>query len=214
MFDDIAAYYHENVVTAFTNYRKTSTDGIAGKSRDLRAALSAASALFHLREHLPTRLTRTNIEKLCPDYALLGDVVNASKHKSINNQTPHGPPYIDNATQLEELIAITEYEDNQGNYKYAQKFVIVKLHDGTERYMHDVLTNVINFWEQYLQKAGIVQKARVFEHKNDICFRTRTECNENKLDFEIIKGVRFHQTIRLLRFDSKTQTVEIMEYIP
>lgn len=96
MFDDIAAYYHEAVVAAFVEYRDTSKNGLAGRSRDLRGALAAASALFHLREHLPSpiALSRAAVERLCPDYALLGDVVNASKHKSLLNNTPHGAPLV------------------------------------------------------------------------------------------------------------------------
>ena len=85
MFDDLTAYYHENVVASFIEYLDICNDGVAGRSRDLRAALAAASALFHLREHLPTgSLSRTDVERFCPDYALLGDVVNASKHKALH----------------------------------------------------------------------------------------------------------------------------------
>ena len=209
MFDNLAAYYHENVVNAFTEYRDTSADGLAGLSRDLRGALIAAAALFHLREHLPTGgLTRADVERRCPDYALLGDVVNAAKHKSVTHTTPHGPPLVNDAAQLGEQIAITEYQDEAGVYRYAQKFVVVKLTDGTERNLLDVLTNVINFWEQHLHTLGVLQKARTFVRTNSICARTRAECEANSLNFEIVQGQRFHQSLRLLRFNNKTGTAE------
>jgi hypothetical protein len=124
MFDDLAAYYHENVVASFAEYRDICNDGIAGRSRDLRAALNAASALFHLREHLPgTPLSRADVERFCPDYALLGDVVNASKHKALNGNTPHGAPLVADAENLAEQIASIEYEDEAGTYLYVQKSV-------------------------------------------------------------------------------------------
>jgi len=90
MFGDHISYYHENVVSAYIDYRDICMDGVVGRSRDLRSAIVASSALFHMREHLPDNsLTRAGAENLCPDYALLGDVSNTAKHKSINNRTPH-----------------------------------------------------------------------------------------------------------------------------
>jgi hypothetical protein len=156
MFDNLAAYYHENVVSSFVAYRNISKDKTAGCSRDLRMALTAASALFHLREHLPTRtLTRTEIERLCPNYALLGDIVNASKHKVISNQTPHGQPLVNDAKNLEEQLIVIEYEDDLGTYRFVQKTVVVKLNDGSVQNLINVLTNVMNFWEQHMQSLGI-----------------------------------------------------------
>ncbi len=38
MFDDLSAYYHEDVVSAFVDYRDTSKDGVAEDA----AATSAA----------------------------------------------------------------------------------------------------------------------------------------------------------------------------
>ena len=96
MFDDLAAFYHENVVSASIDYREVYGSGIVGRSRDLRSALIAATALFHLREHLPRgkRLSRAEVETGCSDYGILGDIVNAAKHKTVTNPTPHGAPLV------------------------------------------------------------------------------------------------------------------------
>lgn len=205
MFDDLTAYYHENVVSSFIEYRDICNDGVAGQSRDLRAALSAASALFHLREHLPTRsLSRAAVERLCPDYALLGDVVNASKHKALSSMTPHGAPLVTDAEKLGEELIFIEYEDEAGAYRYVQKAVVVKLTDGSKRNLLEVLTNVINFWEGHMVTLGVLSTVRVFTHDTDIRYRTRTECEANRLNFELVRGHRFHQTMRLLRFDKAT----------
>jgi len=209
MFDDIAAYYHENVVASFVAYRDISKDGVAGRSRDLREALVAATALFHLREHLPVGApSRGEVERLCPDYALLGDVVNATKHKSLTGNTPHGAPLVTDATNLAEQLVFIEYEDAAGTYRYVQKTVVVKLSDGTERNLLEVLTNVINFWEQHMVSLSVLPAVRTFAYDEDIRARTRAECEANRLDFQLVQGQRFHQSMRLLRFNNNTGKAE------
>ena len=213
MFDDLAAYYHENVVSASVEYRDRSNDGVAGRSRDLRGALIAATALFHLREHLPKpgAPSRATVEHACPDYGLLGDVVSAAKHKSLNKATPHGAPLVDNSASLGEQLVIIEYEDNVGTYRYTQKTVVVKLTDGSERNLLEVLTNVMNFWEQHMLTLGVLSAARTFAYDADVRARSRAECEANRLDFEIIQGQRFQQTMRLLRFNYNTGTAETID---
>lgn len=206
MFDELAAYYHENVVAAFVAYRETSKDGVAGRSRDLREAMVAATALFHLREHLPKSgaMSRAAVEKQCADYALLGDVVNAAKHKSITQGTPHGAPLVSDAASLVEQILMIEYEDSAGTYRCAQKAVIAKLADGTERNLLEVLTNVLNFWEGHLHAIGVLSKQRTFVLEPQVRYRTRTECEQIRLDFSVVQGHRFKQVMQLLRFDATT----------
>jgi len=73
MFDDLNAYFYENVVASFEEYISTKKSNKSGRSRDLRIAVNAASALFHLREHLPdsNQLSEKEIELLCPDYKII-----------------------------------------------------------------------------------------------------------------------------------------------
>lgn len=203
MFDDLAAYYHDNVVTEFVDYRATSNDGVAGRSRDLRRALVAATALFHLREHLPTpgAPSRGDVEQQCPDYALLGDVVNAAKHREITHGTPHGAPLVNRAASLVERQVIIEYNDVAGPYQHALKTVVVKLADGSERNLLEVMTNVINHWESHLNVLGVLTSARVFSYEDPNRFRARSECNHGRIDLEIVKGLRFLQNVQLFRFD-------------
>jgi hypothetical protein len=205
MFDDLAAYYHEDVVSSFLAYREVRSDSVSGRSRDLRHALIAATALFHLREHLPAgTLSRAAAERLCPDYALLGDVVNAAKHKSLTAPTPHGTPLLTKATNLGEELVSIQYEDSDGTYLYAQKTVVVELDDGAKRDLLEVLTNVMNFWEQQMASLGVISAPRTFSYEDGIHARTRAECEPHRTVFEIVQGVRWRQAMRFLRFDSKT----------
>ena len=201
MFDDLAAYYYENVVLPFVEFRKLSGASSSGQSQDLRSALVSASSLFHLREHLPPAirsgrtLKRSDVESLCPEYALLGDVVNASKHKTLTGGTPHGDPFITDANSLSEQILVIEYLDEEGSYRHVQKFVKIKLADGSEHNLLEVMTSVINFWERYLFSIGVLSKTRTFTHDSDVRFRRREECGDGHHDLKIIPGVRFHLSI-------------------
>jgi hypothetical protein len=202
MFDDIAAYYHEKVVGDFDAYRKLSVDGKAGISRDLRASLVAAESLFHLREHLPApKPTRAGIEELCPEYGLLGDVVNASKHKTILIGTPHGDPYVTDASQIIEVLDIVRYQDAEGFYTHVHKAVEVKLNDGLSVRMIHLLTDVINFWEAYLADRGVISTRRTFVHDDVLRPRTRQECIGTNFCLTIVRGVRFHLSMRLHEYN-------------
>jgi hypothetical protein len=209
MFHNIYSYYHENVVASYNAYRDLCEDGIAGGSRDLRTALTAASALFHFRDHLPkVAPTRKQVEQLCSDYGLLGDVVNASKHKSLTVNTPHGAPLVNDAEGLTERFLTIVYEDENGGYSYTAKTVVVKLINGTERYLHEVLTNVINFWEQHLTSLGTISEARVFIFPSQVRARTRAECEENKLGFKLGPHHRFYMSGQMLRFNNENGQAE------
>lgn len=199
MFDDFSAYYYSNVVLAYDDYRTVSKSKTMGNSNDLRSALNAATALFHVREHIAKdmRPTRSDTEALCPDYALIGDIVNATKHKLITQTTPHGAPLVANAAQLEEVLIHTIYEDETGTYNATDKDVIVTLSDKSKRKILDVLTNVINFWEHYLHSKKILSSARVFTNTDVIHPRSREECEATSIQYIQTQGVRFRQSCLL-----------------
>lgn len=210
MFDDIAAYYHENVVSAYIDYRERKKSDTAGCSKDVRRAVIAASALFHLREHLPTNIrpSRTATERACPEYGLLADIVNATKHKTITKNTPHGLPLVTDATQISEQIIVTEYQDEEGLFRFSEKVVVVKLTNGSERDLFEVLTIVLNYWEKHLYSSGILTNLRTFSFAATTQPKTRKECEENQLNFELVRGHRFHQSMRLQRYNYVTKSIE------
>ena len=116
MFDDLAAYFHENVITTYKEYLNVRDVQTAGGSNDVRSGIIAASALYHFREHLPSfyKKKRIDVVNSCPDYALLGDVVNASKHKILTR----GTPQLANANSIEEIVLITLFKYNSSSQKF------------------------------------------------------------------------------------------------
>jgi hypothetical protein len=206
VFDDIAALFHENVVDSFTGYLDSRRTGKAGRSRDLRAAIAAATALYHFREHLPSTFpkSRADIVRECPDYSLLGDVVNASKHKELTR----GSSQLESAEQIEERLVITEYRDEQGDYRHIEKRVVVKLTDGSERDLLEVMIKVMNFWQGELASLGLISARPSYVMPSDPQPRPRAECNDGRLDFELIAGLRFKQTFWLQRYNYATSRIE------
>ena len=210
MFDDLAAYFQENVVAAFEEYLAIKRSVTTGRSRDIRTATAAAAALFHLREHLPpaSALSRSDAERLCPDYGVLGDIANVAKHRSLTAQTPHGPPLIALATQLREMITVTEYEDEAGQYRHVDKRVMAELSNGDRRDVLDIMISVMNFWQRHLHALGVIPRARTFQSLALRQPMSRSECGSDRLNIEVLQGLRLHQTIQLLRYNYVTGAIE------
>lgn len=199
MFDDFHAYFQENVVASFMHYRDVRELPVAGTSTDLRAATTAAAALYHFREHLRPleSMSRAQVAAKCPDYDLIGDINNAAKHAVITK----GSPSISRAASLRESIVIVEYEDDQGTYTHSQKLVVAKLNDGTEREVFDIATNVINHWGAELVRLGVCDRYCPFPSPIDPGSVFVTRENARGLDLRIIRGVRFNPQFRMKRFD-------------
>lgn len=211
MFDDLLSYYYFSVVEPYDQYRKISQDNASGRHRDIKSALNVANALFNLREHLPTIPTRADIEQQCPDYGILGDIANASKHKTVTKKTPHGAPLINGVNQLSEETVLIVYTDEEGEYRFSHKCVFVKLKDGTERNILDVLTNVLNFWETHMAALGVIPEAKVFTHDSSIRFRPRKECEGNTHNLEIVQGLPLSLKFRYLKFNNDTGQAEAVD---
>jgi hypothetical protein len=211
VFDDLHAYFYENVLVAYRESTNRLAEPRAGRSIDLRLAVNACEALFHLREHLPDAysLSRAEAEARCPDLALVGDIANVSKHRAISRTTPHGTPLVSSAMQLREIISITHYQDAEGEYRCTSKQVVAELADGTLADVMRALTNVLNFWENYLTEIGVLKVATVHAYDDGLGFRPRPSISAGPT-LEILQGVRFRQQLRLLKFNPETGCVEPM----
>lgn len=202
MFDDLAAYFYENVVASYMAYREVREKQSFGRSKDTRTAVSAATALYHLREHIPTprQKERKAIADVCPDYDVLGDVVNAAKHKELNR----GNPKIKSAEDIYEVTISTQYEDSEGTYFDMQKMVVVRFLDGTEKDILDCLTSVMNYWGNEFFLMGIIKSYKQFDIPAAPSEVYVSRADAKRLDTEITRGVRFKQIMRLLKFNSAT----------
>lgn len=206
MFDDLAAYFHENVVAAYEEYLHIRATQKAGRSSDVRSGITAASALYHFREHLPCTYpkTRADVVLSCPDYALLGDVVNASKHRNLTR----GTPQLANAGSIEEQVLLTVYEDEFGRYQNIEKEVAIKLSDGSVRILLEITTNVMNFWLDELHSIGVISKRAHYSSVITAQPLTRDECTDGEFDLEMTHGLRFKQVWCLRKYNYSTGKIE------
>ena len=213
MFDDLHAYFYENVRVAYREFKERLAEPRAGRSIDLRLAVAASEALFHLREHLPEAyaLSRAEAEAKCSDFALVGDIANASKHRTVTRPTPHGTPLVTSATQLLEIVNLIHFEDAEGEYQCISKQVVAKLADGTFEDVMRAQTNVLNFWESYLVEIGVLKVAGHHEYDDGLGFRPRPS-KAARPTFEALQGVRFHQIWHLMKFNPVTGRAEPISF--
>ncbi len=199
-------YFVSTFVTAYEEYLAAGLKRSSGRSRDLRAAIVAAEALYHFREHLPGGKppSRSAIAKLCPDYNLVADVTNLAKHRRLTK----GRPQLQSIEDIEELIVTTEYKDERGAYRHCEKVIMLKLRDGSQRDLRGVLTNVINFWIDELGHKGLARKRPHFALTATKEPRARSECDDRELTLEILQGLRFRQIFKLQQYNYDTGRVE------
>jgi len=204
MFDDINAYFHENVWTTYKSYSKGHKIPQAGVSELLKLSINFATVLFHLKEHIPKekQKSKKQLVSICSDYKLLADVVNVSKHKTITNDFP----LISRAENIYEEIVITEYTDNLGTFNHIENRVCIKLDDGSEHNFHDIIINVLNMWLVELNQIGVIGLVKPIKlRKTRLPRRSK---HSGKLNFSAIQRVRFKQTLKMQKYNYDKRCIE------
>jgi hypothetical protein len=205
MSDNLATYFHLRVRAVYEDYLAVTKSGRTGRRWDITAATNAAKVLYHLREQfLPPRKEWQDIARQCPDFALLRDVADADKHHRLRDQTRA----ICNSNQIEERIISTEYGDERGAYRHAEKSVVLKLTNGPERNLLDVLTNVVNYWLDELHSLGLIEAMPHYSLPSRPQPIPREECNHGRMDFHVVKGIDYTQAYQLKRYKYSTGQIE------
>ena len=202
MFDDLAATFYNNVVEAYDQYVAQRDSPSAGRDRHLQSAVTAATALYHFREHLPPHLALTakNLEATSGDYALMRAIANATKHKTLTQKSP----LIAKADDIREVTVLVRYSDEDGEYSHAQTIVQAICTDGTEKKVDPAITSVLNMWGTLLANEGVCGfSPRQAPDEPGGRFIPREQAKTN-LNLEALKGLRFQQSMQLLRFDNDT----------
>jgi hypothetical protein len=204
MFDDFDTYFYEAVIEPYYDYIGRKGKNEYGRSLDLKLALASATSLFHLREHLPNgyEISKREFEKNCLEYALIADVVNASKHKKIDRNDPQ----LTNSKQIIEQVVSTLYVDEQGEYTHQDKLVVVILNSGEKVHLHDLLYKTIQAWSVYLHSQGLICNSYELAQPRSKTFYSREECK--CLDLSIVSGLPFKMQMQLLKYDYQKGKVE------
>jgi len=208
MFTKARNYVIQNALPAYREFFAALRHNRFGEGEIVRLGVTAAIALYHLREHLPDpiRPTRDALQNTCPDFALVGDVANASKHKKLDR----GRPRISNADQVYEMAVSTQYQDKKGWYPAVQVAVHVRLDDGTERDLADLLHGVMNMWSQKLADLEVVNIANPEALLRDRHV-SRAEAAKRTFSGRIVIGEERHHRWALRRFNYQTGKPEPMD---
>jgi TusA-related sulfurtransferase len=153
MFKNIHQYFSENILTEYYKYAKLRKNNKSGFSEDLKQGLKCASSMFDFREQFSDELnlSRKQIESICPNFKLLADVVNVSKHGTIDRNSPK----ITNSKNIFEEIVCTKYVDKKGDFQHIQVEVIIELDSGENIVLYELLTEILNMWIEQLNSIGL-----------------------------------------------------------
>lgn len=206
MFENVKRYFDENVLREYLEYVQQRKINKIGFSKDLRKGLISAQSLYHFREHLPVGLDITfkKLTQICPNYSLLANIVNVSKHSTIDR----GSPQINEARNIREEIFNTTYKDKKGEFQHIQKEVIVKLDSGKEIILYELLTEVINMWLNLLKEKGVLKKIPQYNYKPSRLPRRNKKSGVLDID---TSPMFYGTTTRMLRYNYNTRKVEPMD---
>jgi len=207
MFQNLAVYFYQNVVASYEAYVREREAETSGRFRHLRTAVQCASVLFHFREHLtaPNKMTWREVYAACPDYRLIANIANTTKHHALTSDDPIGTPLVSRVEDLQEVSVVVLYEDDQGRYPDARTVVLATCSDGVERDVDIALTNVLNFWGGQLQAWGVTNyQARPVPYRPGSALISRERAKSPGL--EALKGIDFTQRMRLKEWDARTET--------
>lgn len=204
MFDNLKAYFIENILIMHKEYLKIRKNQELTFSSDLRTSINLATALFHFREHFPEEIKKPKafFANICQDYLLIGDVVNASKHSKLT----HGNPEISNAKNIFERVLSTEYKDKKGIFYHIEKTVIVKLDNGSERDLHEIITNVINMWINELKSLEIIKDYPIQKYKSNRLPRRNSQ--SGILNLNAMIGLRFKPNFQVRKYNYEKKQIE------
>jgi hypothetical protein len=201
MFQNTRNYVVQNVLPAYREFFDALRRNRLGQSEVVRTGIAAAVALYHLREHLPNpKPTDSVLEGACPDFALVRDVANVAKHSKLTR----GKPKISNASQLFEIGVSTAYEDKRGRYSAFEVAARVKLDDGTERDLAEILHKVMGMWVQKLGDLGITDLPMKQEPLRQDVHLSRAEVAKRRLSGVGIQGEGLALRFEARRFNYAT----------
>ncbi|GAC1503168.1 MAG: hypothetical protein NVS2B14_15830 [Chamaesiphon sp.] len=219
MYDGLRNFFVECVLADHDAYREARDIKIAGLSMDLRLAVHACSSMFHLADHVFDKFNsnssifpfislknyQTYLVKLCPDFEIVRDCANVHKHHRLTRHTP----LLSSAESLEEVVVTTEYQDDKGAYRIAEKEIRVKLDNGTIKILHECLDSVRNMWWDELLRLGVMSSPSSAPKKIQLYPPLREHEGETALlDLRLRQGERFKQSMILQRFNYETMKAE------
>ncbi|NBC03543.1 MAG: hypothetical protein GVY20_07545 [Bacteroidetes bacterium] len=204
--EKLAAFFHKQVVLTYQEFIDHLKSGRRGASKDLRLGLLAAVNVYHFREHLEGELylDREEVIRECADYALLRDVADVAKHRNLDRNSA----ILKSASAIQEMLIITIYEDEFGEYKNYEKVVQLRLPHNETRRLDKVLTEVMIFWDSHLRQHGVPLLETNFKYEEKTQPLTREQCSEHGPDSVLIRGLFEDFALQLRKYNYEKNIIE------
>jgi hypothetical protein len=142
----------------FTSTVKPTADEFLSDTRDIRRGRLAAIVLYHMadywdQENNPAKTSlrrlRQSLVKKCPEFVVIRDVADASKHAQLR-QSNDIPRELSSSDQITRAPGLFEAPFGVGVFNEASE-VVVTLDDGTSRPFVGVVQSVLSMWEMMIQ---------------------------------------------------------------
>lgn len=202
-----AGYFRTMVVPAFNDYEAVvSGRNRAGQNGAIRALASAVLAAFHMREQLPfsDRPSRAEVETLCSDYKLVGDLANVLKHGYLDRNRQGRLPLVLITEDVAEAVVLTEFIDGDGVYYDTESRVYAELTDGTTIDVGPCLAKVVNFWASFLERNNYLTGAARVPSPSREGFVSRHDARGDSSKLGLAGGITHLGRVLVRRWDPLT----------
>ncbi len=208
MFTNARKFYIESVLPSYDDFIEHRASNDWGENQLLRKGIIAASALFHLREHIPIEIqpSKNSLKSRCPDYGIIGDITNVSKHQNISRDNPQ----ITKASQIYENLRLIMFKDEMGTYFAPQLEVYVKLDNGTEIKLINILYTVMSMWRDVLDELNIIKEDQLKPLTVDALI-SRDEANIRGANMQVREGEDYQFGFRMQKYNYEKNIIEPMD---
>jgi hypothetical protein len=208
MFENTRKYLVEYVLPSYQDFLDHRSNNNWGENQLLRKGINAATALFHMREQIPSNIrpTKKDLKNQYKDYGLIADIANVAKHHEIKNDNPK----ISKSSQIYEVMVYTMFADEQGQYYSPQLDIFVKLDDGTEIKLVNILYNIMLMWRDVLDKLGIISLKAIESLRIDQPLK-RDEVGRRNADMSMRQGEEYNWQFRMEKFNYEKNIAEPMD---
>jgi hypothetical protein len=150
-------YLSPRAADFFTSIVKPTVDDFLHAGEDVRRGYLAAIVLYHVFDYWTLRkseddkkLIRDDLMKRHPDFAIIRDVCDASKHATLTRSSKQ----LSSSEQIARPPGLFEAPFGIGRFDEATHVVEVTLDDGTILLLSALIRSSFSMWEALLGKDG------------------------------------------------------------
>jgi len=212
VYDGLRNTFVECVLADHDAYKTRRAQKEVGQNVDLRLAMTSCLSMFHFHEHVFGQLHahpllagiprpksyEQYLVSVCRELAVVRDAAHVHKHHTLG----HRDRVLTSVMDVESVVIATEYRDDAGSYRIAEKEIRVTLGDGSRVILHECLAATRQMWWAELERLGVLTRPRDVPQPEPPFPPAREIPGEAaRLDIRWRNGERLRETMILHRFD-------------